>query len=262
MRFRQLASISVALLTGAITTSTAPAAMIGVNFATGRAAAEVDALGSTDVAGAVSQINWNNVTGNAGSAADVVSPVAGGLVDNAGLLTTATLTAFAATNSYSVYGGTQADPTRQLLNAYLDNTNAATPTTITVSNVPAAYVASGYNLLVYVGSDGNGRTGTVAVTTPALATASYTFATAVNPFDGAYTRSTTTDLAAPAAAEYVQFDNLKSASFTFTAARGSNNVGVLGFQVVQVPEPASAGLLGLSAAALLSRRRRTSSPAV
>jgi hypothetical protein len=255
-RLRQVL-LGTALVMLPLAGSPADAAVVGLNFATGQSGGEVNSLAANQVAGAVPQGNWNNVTGNTGGQANVLSPVAGVLVDDAGLPTTLTLTSFTSTNNWSTYGSTQADPNRQLLNSYLDNTNGETPTTITMSGVPAAYQASGYALLVYVGSDQNGRTGTVAVTSPALATPTYTFSTSTSPFDGTYTRSTSTTLAAAAAAEYVRFDGLTAPTFTFTVTRGSNNVGLHGVQILQVPEPGTAGLLGLAAAAgLLARRRR------
>src|SRR5262249_29451043 len=137
----------------------APAQSIGLHFSGGRATGTAYDLAPSDTAGVVPQANWNNVlnplqTPGDSNTTNVTGPMPGFVVNSAGAATPVTFTV-TSTNTWDVYNSSQTGD-RQLLNGYTDNTNAATPTTVTVNNIP---FTSPYTVYAYVGSDGNNRSG-------------------------------------------------------------------------------------------------------
>lgn len=232
----------------------ADAASIGVNFSGGQNNAQnIAPLASSDLTGAVQQMNWNNAggdgtTGN-GTTANVQSPTAGVLVNSAGAATTAAIT-WTSTNSWSIANSVRTPADAELLNGYLDNTAAATPTTVTITNIPYAR----YDVYAYVGSDGNARTGHVTI-----GSTTFYFSTNSNNNPPAFVQATATDLASAQLATYAKFTSVTGSSFTLTNTRDGNNVGLHAIQIVDttpVPEPAAVGLLAVGGAGLLARRRR------
>jgi hypothetical protein len=228
------------------------ASSIGINFSAGQSnAANVTPLAATDTTGVIPQQNWNNAGGTGlngnGTTANVASPTPGVLVDNTAAATTAAIT-WTSTNSWSISNAARSPADAQLLNGYLDNTSAATPTTVTVTGIPYAQ----YDVYAYVGSDGNGRTGHVSI-----GGSTFYFSTNANNNPPSFTLATATDLASATSATYARFAGLSSPAFTLTNTRDSNNVGLNGIQIVQVvPEPTSLGLLAVGGAGLMARRRR------
>ncbi len=224
------------------------AAMVGINFASGHTG-QTESLSVSAIVGVVPQGNWNNVTGNVGTQANVAGPMAGSLVDDSGIATSMSLS-FSSTNSWATSTGALTG-NAELLNGYLDNTNTATPTTITLAGIPFA----AYDLYVYVGSDTNNRTGHVTLT----GNSTVYFKTTAAPFDGAFTQATGTSTVDANAAEYVKFSGLSGAGQSLAVGRDGGNVGVYAVQVVEVPEPSSVILTFFYGAAGLlvwQRRRR------
>jgi hypothetical protein len=190
-------------------------------------------MAATDSAGVVPQTNWNNASSTnpvvvsttvAGGNANIDSPTAGSIVDNHGNATAASIQ-FLSTNPWAVSGTVPTAGDAKLMNGYLDNTAAATPTSVSLTNVPYAF----YSVYAYVGSDTNGRVGHGQVNggTPIY------FTTNDNPFGG-YVQATATTQAASVAATYMQFDNLGGSSVTYTEARDTANVGLHGLQIVEM----------------------------
>ena len=145
---------------------------IGFQFSLGQNNTQDFKLLPTDTAGVVPMMNWNTLKAptqqpksglDYGDTSNIESPTAGTIVDSTGAAVPGMSLTFSATNTWSVYGATQTGD-KQLLNGYLDNTNAATPTTVTITGVPYA----SYDVYTYLGSDGNGRTGHITVASPPL----------------------------------------------------------------------------------------------
>ncbi|MHC1762994.1 MAG: LamG domain-containing protein [Verrucomicrobiia bacterium] len=120
---------------------------IGLNFGTDQPAST---LAAADVAGVedVAQANWNNLSGQSGTQNNLVAQVDGTAPET----TTATVV-WASNNTWASTGGgeennqfTGADKT--LMTGYLDTLDSST-TTVTITNLPAALTADGYDVYVY-----------------------------------------------------------------------------------------------------------------
>jgi hypothetical protein len=119
----------------------------------------------------------------------------------------------------------------RMMNGYLDPTTSSSPATVTVSGLPSAITAGGYDVYVYVtGELGTGtamRTYNYAIGTTTL-TVSQT---------GPTPTSFTSFTLAPAggAGNYIVFRNLTATSFTLTATPGTGSqtrAPVNGLQIV------------------------------
>ncbi len=151
---------------------------------------------------------------------------------------------------------------------YLDTSDTSI-TTVTVAGIPADFLITGYNVVVYYdGENGaNQRVGAYS-----LGGTTYYGRDGGTVFGGTYIQGQTTT--APIgnqdtnpdqanlvpAGNDLQFSNLTTASFNLTAQASvssdtANRAPINGIQIVQVPEP-SALLLGLGGALLGLRRRR------
>ena len=219
---------------------------IGINFTGGgNASSPAISILPTDSAGVVAQMNWNNFAG--GNGTNLV------LVDNTGATTGALLT-FTASGTYSSIGGAgivPADGDEKLNTGFVYGDSS-----FTLSNVPYAI----YDVYVYHLNDASGR-----IETTTLAGLSF-FGAAAVPNDAThvdqnaatsylYTQTTSTNVTSPTAGgNFVRFQNL-SGSVTLTASAPGNGY-VNGLQIVQVPEPATIGLLGLAAVTGACTRRR------
>jgi len=145
---------------------------IGFQFSLGQSNTQDFKLLPTDMAGFVPMQNWNTLKEpvqqpkaglDYGDTSSIESPTAGTIVDNTGTAVPGAALTFSATNTWSVSGTSQTGD-KQLLNSYLDNTNAKTPTTVTITGIPYAT----YDVYAYLGSDGNGRSGHVTVASPPI----------------------------------------------------------------------------------------------
>ena len=188
------------------------------------------------------------------------------VTDSAG--TAAASLAYSAPNNWAATGTTPAGGSdAALMNGYLDNFQNS-GNSITITGLGSAYTGPGYQVLVYQNSDSAGSFGytvtdnaghTVTAYGQQLAGggANYPLAGGTN----GYVTSTSTNPGGPGtAANTVVINGLTGSNFTITAAAGTTGDGRVrpnGFQIVSnVPEPASAALVGLGSIGLLLRRRR------
>ncbi len=241
---------------GRLQLQTVPGTPIGVKFATGRTGETNEQLsGAAGAPGAVAN-SWNNVLVNADSnnpqnappAAPGASGIPFALLDGNGAATTASLAQYASANTYAVYGATQngaggiGTGIQQLMNSYIDNNAAAGPTT----NNPAIAGVSGltygkYDVYVYFGSDGNGRSGAVNLytgstdTTGTLAGTFYYTTDANHGATTAYELTTNNTGSAYPLATYAIFAGQNASSFALdTIASGTaiNHTGIFGLEIL------------------------------
>ena len=178
---KSLAAVWLAPLTGLLLASACQAQgpSIGLHFSGTRTTGTEYPLAPGDSAGVVPQTNWNNILnsmqtpGNSGTS-NVTGPMPGVVVNSLGAATAVTFTV-TSTNSWDVYNSSQTG-NQQLLNGYVDNTDATMPTTVTVNNIPFTVP---YSVIAYVGSDGNNRSGHATVNNQ-----TFYFMTNSNPFNG------------------------------------------------------------------------------
>ena len=241
--------------------SLASAQSIGINFNADR---EDAALLPEEQAGVVPQGNWNNWDGiqsadvtmaNTDTAAGIDSPNAGVVTDSNGDTHADVTVEWESWNAWNTDNGV-ANPDNKLMNGYIDNNGDNPQITVRVGGLPSAITDGGYDVIAYIGSDGNDRTGTI---TDGTTTYSYsTFSQQGGDFPAQYVQTTDTADGNPNA-NYAIFSGLTDSEFSLTLDRGSNNSGIHGIQIVPtIPEPGSIalGMLGALGLLGLSRRRR------
>ncbi|MES2706849.1 MAG: LamG-like jellyroll fold domain-containing protein [Verrucomicrobiota bacterium] len=211
---------------------------IGISF-TGDAG--TPGITSAELAGFafVSQKNWNISDGAAtGATANIMGPAAGKLVNAAGVETAATVV-WDSANIYNAGNGT-ATGNSKIMNGYLD-TNATTGEHVDLAGIPYAT----YDLYVYFGSDGNGRTGSIANLSSGeeyfYVTASMRgAATGFHYHDFLVTGATAASVAE--SANYMVFQNQGTAAINLQVNRGSNNSGIHAIQIVPIPDTDGDGM--------------------
>ena len=208
---------------------------IGINFNSDRG---TDAeLGPDEIAGLpeVAQLNWNNSAGGAdpqaganGSQADIISPVSGVLVDDSGGDSGVTVD-WTSNGTWNTTNGFDS-PDAKLINGYIDNIGGGGFATVDFNGISF----SSYDVYVYFGSDGNGRTGEVESTT-AGQTFSYTTDSNKGAFDPEfdYVLSEDEDGTNPPS-NYCVFREQNSSDFSVQINRGSSNSGIHGIQIVRL----------------------------
>lgn len=182
------------------------------------------AIGASDFAGVFKAQNWNNV----GSSLGV------NYYDNAGQLTTLTV---GSTKTGLDSWNTAGTPDQII---YGDWINAGNGYTLSLGSIPYAE----YDLVVYHSH--------YAMNDPVH----------VNFTVGSVTKSLGEDQVAPwenlghvEGVTYVRFSGLKDANVSVVVSTTVGETGLAGFQISQVPEPATIGLLGMAAIGILARRR-------
>ena len=174
------------------------------------------ALGGGDVAGVVPSANWNPCAGASGTL--------GQATDNFGLPAGASIS----WNSNNVWaiGLADAPGNVRLMNGYLDTTDTST-TTVTVGNIPAAFIRTGYDVYVYCDGDNTYTAGDYTlggVTVQALDRSN---------FNGTFTAITN-----GTAGNYLVFRNQTAPNFTLTAAASATNGGFRApLNAVQIVSP-------------------------
>jgi hypothetical protein len=239
-------TITRGILVSLAASALAPAATVSWNYDNN------GTVSGTKVAGVEPVANWNN---------SYPSNPTVNLIDDSGASTTLDIS-YSSYNTYRIQGshpGVDGDGSynKELLNGYLNAGNAAwnpaiTSSSVAISQIPYEY----YNIIVYFSSDGAGREGQVTD-----GVANYYFSTlgaaSIAGSNATLTQTTSTSTSDYAAANYAVFSGLSGAAQTITVQMRDNDEwgGIAGFQVVQVPEPSAALLVGLGLLALLRRRR-------
>ena len=119
-----------------------------------------------------------------------------------------------------------------LMNSYIDAVGDGGYSDIDVSGIDTFTFGAAYDLYVYFGSDGNGRTGKVALQDGE--TYSYsTFSQQGGGFPGSYIRTEDVGDGNPNA-NYAIFEGLSGDTQTLQIIRGSNNSGFHGIQIVSL----------------------------
>ena len=228
--------------------ASADAATIGINFRRGTGQ---ENMAPTEVAGVVPSMNWNNTDGAASGSggANITGPISNLIVDDTGAAVPGVSLTWTADGTWNAPNSGPGDP--NLMSGYLDDSGAAGDTVITVSNVPYAL----YDVYAYVGADANDRSGRTRLS--GLSSTDRWFRTHSSPFTGFVEGTATTEPAAGTGlANFTHYSSLNTNSFELRVMRGSNNVGLHGIQIVQVPEPGAAGLTATLGALVLASRRR------
>ena len=208
---------------------------IGINFNSNRGT-EAE-LGPDEIAGLpeVAQLNWNNsgggadaVAGASGSQADIISPVSGVVVDDSGGDSGVTVD-WASNGTWNTTNGFDT-PDAKLINGYIDNIGGGGFATIDLKGISF----SSYDVYVYFGSDGNGRTGEVESTT-AGQTFSYTTDSNKGAFDPEFDYVLTEDEdGTNPPSNYCVFRDQSSSDFSLQINRGSSNSGIHAIQIVRL----------------------------
>jgi hypothetical protein len=213
-----------------------------------------------ELAGVIPQRNWNSVIGGTS-----LSPSS--LVDDVGnptgaMVTWASIGTFATTQGYDMDG----DP--RMMFGGLAVWDGST-TTITVSGLPASFIASGYDIIVYYDADGSRFEHSIGAYTIESTTLFGRDAIGSS-FFGSYIPGQTAELPSPnvawdqsaamtvPAGNFMRFEGLTADTFTLTATALANGAPVNGIQIVQVPEPSVATLSLATLAVLVGFRRRRS----
>jgi hypothetical protein len=260
--FRASRSVPVAAALSVASMGTlAHANSISINFEGGNPGLAVDSSGSAGAPGAAQTGNWNNLASPGTTLGTVAGSATGGtgaLIDNTGAATNATLTYsydFTNGNSYAT-GASATSEDLELMNGFIAINGASgnnlTTIPLNLANVPYA----NYNVYVYFGSTGSNHAGS---TTDNLGQ-TYSFTTDAYQYPDPYPGYVqTTSATGNPFADYAVFTNETSPTLNLgiSIPTAGNGVGVFGVQIVSaVPEPASLGLIGVSALGLLRRRVR------
>ena len=223
--------------------SLAQISTVGVNFIGGNDNEEVDAseLVPADVAGLIPQANWNNVApwsnnrskGN-GTLPDEVGTERD-LIDSFGNVTAIDI-AWDAENTFATDNNVIDNADERLTHGYLDNSSARPNIVIDITEIPY----SNYDLVVYVGSDGNNRTGAVLINEDTATQRWYRTSTGSGLFTGPGSYIEADAIFEPQAtpSNYVLFQGLSDPSVKIENVRGSANSGIHGLQIIQTVAPA------------------------
>jgi hypothetical protein len=234
----------------------ASANSIGVNFTATSFGGGPFPILPNESAGIVPQINWNNTNPLAnGLTLDIASPVVGAVVDNTGAVTGANVVWLNGNSQVNSSGG-NATPDERLYRGTIEGLGVGNPPLqVAMFDVPYDH----YNVIAYL----------AGFTFPAnasikLGSEQFYYVQSSNFTTDGFIQATATTQATQTVATYAEFDNLTGNSFVMQIFTTSGNRGsIVGFQVIEVPEPsgwllAAAG--GAAFAAIVRKNRRGASP--
>ena len=218
------------------------AASIGFSFNSNRDNATA-VMTSTTVAGVVPSTGWVNTDGGG----DAAGGATGTLVNNGVTVD------WSSNGTWNTNNGT-GNGDNILMNGYVDAINAGGAAQINLTGLSSRFAGS-YDVYVYFGSDGNGRTGAVAGPGATFDFSTFSAQGGVEPFP--FVQTTSTDGSNPNA-NYALFSGLSGDTQTFDLIRGSSNSGFHGVQIVGdlIPEPSSCLLIGVGGLLMMRRRRK------
>jgi hypothetical protein len=153
---------------------------------------------------------------------------------------------FTLTNSSAGTYSTGVTDLGNLFNAYNDGASG-----FTVNGVP--YTASGYDVYIYVGSNGDGRDAQGTIGSETLTFSSMTGSSA-DLASGFTVNSTPDTLYSPY--NTLEFTGLTASSFTYTESYVNQAVGIFGIEIVAAPEPSTWALMLVGVLGLLFFVRR------
>ena len=183
----------------------------------------------------VEQKNWNRTQDLANTVVDasgdktkIATPVAGEIVDSSGNTLSGVGLTFTAGRGAWSSGPSPDTPYGRLFNSFIYGNNTTDPNAnVTITGIPY----SSYDVYVYVGSETNGRNGSLTSTS---AGTTFSFETqAVTASPGSFIE-TTVDTGNPIA-NYAVFRGQTSSTFdvTSTVAAAQNSLGIYGVQIVE-----------------------------
>lgn len=238
----------------------ANAAVISVNFVGTGGTGASSSLEAADVTGVKSVSNWNNITSGNNSGSNATTS---NLKDDSGIVTTTDITYFQ--RFWSINGGTSNDGE---LNSGYTNTASNADGVISLVEIGSEFTTSGYDLIIYLGgTDGQGANTPIEV--GATVGSETKWIRHVRPSEGAVSAYDSTTFSTEALAQassgnsnYIRFNGLTSDSLSINILKDPSSTaswsraGVKGIQLVAVPEPSSAALLGLACLSFAFRRSR------
>ena len=181
---------------------------IGLHFGADEPPGVGSALASSDVAGVFQQSNWNNLSGNVGSAAGLVSDAHGTPSSTSVSVT------WSSPNTWSSTGRGEENngffgPERTLMSGYLDTTdNTAGQATVTISGLGPEFTAAGFDVIVYCLGGVGGRGGAYTIDSTTKFGSAPFFPSVQDEDPGIDLNDTGT---------YLRFSDLHHSSFTLTA---------------------------------------------
>jgi len=242
--FKAAPVAAVAMLLAIAVGSTAQA-QIGVNFRGGQTEPATIGPDVTGTAGVVPQGNWNNVGGNDAAVdhdATVTNLVTASGTNSGASVTWSTDETWTSTANGPA-GDAGGNQDRNLMDGYIDAVASQPTATVDFNSIPYA----AYDVYVYVGSDGNERTGNARLNGDLASTRWFETFTAVDSFNTAadyYEGTFTSEGDAVAQADidghgynYVVFRDIIGSDAQVGVTRGTNNVGVHGVQIVENLDP-------------------------
>lgn len=218
------------------------AASIGFSFNSNRDNSTA-LMTATTVAGVVPSTGWVNTQGGANANAG-----AAGTLANNGVTVD-----WSSNGTWNTNNGV-ANGDNILMNGYIDAINAGGAAQINLTGLSSLFAGS-YDVYVYFGSDGNGRTGAVSGPGATFDFTTFSAQGGASPFP--FVQTTSTDGSNPQA-NYAVFAGLTGDGQTFDLIRGNSNSGFHGVQIVGdlIPEPSSSLLIALGGLLVMRRRRR------